>query len=182
MYPIYFVINIRESQFQSISLYNQPFQDTGIFWDKCTKQPPNDLEPYKAKCTPYMYHKYPRVSNCTPFCCTTSRFRDPDHFEKRTPNDPKMTLSSTRSKVPYIYMYICVTNVPDSQNSPNFPLRPRLPEVFTLQAVSRLSLYLLCGLLSNLNCGFPWAIRLTVFIEIKKKIFSFFTIVFFLFQ
>ena len=46
-----------------------------------------------------------------------SHFWDTVHFETSALNDPKVTLNTTRSKVPYIYMYMCVTNVLESQIS-----------------------------------------------------------------
>ncbi len=60
--------------------------------------------------TLYLYNNCPRVSNFTPFGSTTSRFGVTGHFETRAPNDLKMTLNITRSKV----HHICVTSVPES--------------------------------------------------------------------
>ncbi len=56
----------------------------------------------------YLYNNCPRVSNFTPFRSMTSRFGVTGHFETRAPNDLKMTLSTTRSKV----HHICVNSVP----------------------------------------------------------------------
>ena len=58
--------------------------------------------------TLYLYNNCPRVSNFTPFRSTTSRFWVAGHIEPRAPNDLKMTLNTTRSKV----HHICVTSVP----------------------------------------------------------------------
>ncbi len=43
-------------------------------------------------------------------------------------NDPKLTLNTTKSKVPYI----CVTTVPESQISVRFALRPAIFELHVI--------------------------------------------------
>ncbi len=53
----------------------------------------------KAKGTPY--HNYTQVPNFTPFC-TTASFQVTCRFETSAPNDHKITLNTTRSKLPHI--------------------------------------------------------------------------------
>ncbi len=67
-----------------------------------------------------------RVRNFNPFHCTTKRFLLASHFATSAPNDPKITLTNTRSKV-----LICVNRFPDSQFSIRFAA---WPAVFDLQA------------------------------------------------
>ncbi len=67
-----------------------------------------------------MYNQYPWFPNFIPFCYTTSHFRDTCNFETSALNDPKMTLNTTRSKVPHI----CFTSVNESHISLGFALQP----------------------------------------------------------
>ncbi len=50
---IYLSVVSLSPKFHPILLYDQPFSSYGPFWDTFTKCPPNHLEPYKVKCTPY---------------------------------------------------------------------------------------------------------------------------------
>ena len=58
-----------------------------------------------------MYYRNPLVLNFSLFHSTASSFWVTRHFENGAPDDPKMTLNSTRSNVPQI----CGTGVPHSQ-------------------------------------------------------------------
>ena len=66
--------------------------------------------------TLYLYNNCPRVSNFTPFRSMASHFGVTGH----APNDLKMTLNTTRSKV----LHICVTSVPESKILVRFVLQP----------------------------------------------------------
>ncbi len=81
-YPINVLLVSMCPKFHSVSLYDEPFSSYGPFWDKCTEWPQNNLEPYKFKCTLYIYNYCPWVPDFTPFRSTTSRFRVTGHFEK----------------------------------------------------------------------------------------------------
>ncbi len=78
------------------------------FWDKCTEQPPNGLKHWKVKGISYTWNNYPpRVPSFNPFHSTASHFQVTGHFEISVPNyanGPKMTLNTTRSKVPHIHV------------------------------------------------------------------------------
>ncbi len=89
----------------------------------------NDNEHHKGKDVPYMYYYGPwtYVSMCYPspqFRSTASRFRVAGHFETSAPNGCKVTLNTTRSKVPLI----CAIGVHESQISVLFLLRPAVFE------------------------------------------------------
>ena len=113
--PIYLLLVSASPKFHPFS------SNTRCCWvaSHFEKKAPNDLTPYKDKCTPKMCYQYSRVPNINPFRCTASHFWVTGHFEKSAPNDPKMTLNTTSSNYP-----ICVTCVPDSQISLRFALRP----------------------------------------------------------
>ena len=67
----------------------------------------------QGQITLHMYNRHPWFPNFTPFRHMTTCFRDTSRFEISAPNDPKMTLNTSRSYVPHIY----VTSI---QNIPNF--------------------------------------------------------------
>ncbi len=60
---------------------------------------PNDIE-HKTSNVPHNRYNYPGLPIFTPFCSTASRCSITGHFETSAPNDPKMSLSTKRSKVP----------------------------------------------------------------------------------
>ncbi len=68
------------------------------FSDTCTKWPPNDIEDYKVKNTPYMLLKYPRVPSFSLFCSTANCFHVTGHFEKSALNDPQITRNTTSQR------------------------------------------------------------------------------------
>ncbi len=110
MYPIYV---LPSPWFPNFNPFCQPFLSYGSFWKKSAPSDPrNDLEPYKVQ----MYPIYVLLSNLSPkfhsVSPMTSHFRDTDHFETSTPNNPKMILNPTRSNVPHT----CVTTI----NNPKF--------------------------------------------------------------
>ena len=116
-------------KFHSVLMYDQPFSRYSQFGDKCTKWPQNDLEPYTIKGTPYMLlvSTSPKFHSVSPY---DQSFRDTGQFETRVPNDPKMSLNTTRLYV----SHICVTSIQKSHSSLRFTLRWA---VFKIQAIVR---------------------------------------------
>ncbi len=99
-YQINVLLVSMSPKFHSVSLYDQPFSRYRPFWNKCTEWPQNDLNPYKFKCTQYIYNYCTWVPIFTPFRSMTSPFRDTGHFETSALNDPKLTLKPKRSNYP----------------------------------------------------------------------------------
>ncbi len=56
----------------------------------------------KRSKVPHIHYNKPEVPNSTLFHSTANRFWVTGHFETNAPNDPKMTFSSRRPKVPHI--------------------------------------------------------------------------------
>ncbi len=126
MYQIYVLPVSTSPKFHSVSQYGEPFLSYRIFWEKCTAWPPNDLEPYKVKCTPYMYNYYPRLSNQA-LRPAILRYKP---FWVKCTEWPQIDLEPYKVKSPYI----CITGVPDSQVSLRFAVRPAISEI---QAILR---------------------------------------------
>ena len=93
---------------------------------------PNWLWTLQGQITLYtcMYKSCPWFPNFIPLCCMTSHFWYTGNFDTSALNDPKITLNTTRSKVPHI----CVTSFHESQISPHFGL---WPAGFEIQAILR---------------------------------------------
>ncbi len=70
-----------------------------LSWDKCTRIPQNDLERYHIRGTHVCVSSVPRLN------FTASHYIQPfqvaGYFEISALNDPKMTLNTTRPKVPH---------------------------------------------------------------------------------
>ena len=113
--PYICITSVRDSQisppFRSMTT---TFPDTGHFETSAPNDPKLTLNHTTSHHPLYFYNNCPQVSNFTPFRSTTSRnaFGNTGHVETCSPNDLKMTLNTTRSKV----QHICVTSVP----SPKF--------------------------------------------------------------
>ncbi len=90
--------------------YGQRLWRYGSFWQMCTEWPQNDVEHYKVKGTGYMCYCCPWVSICNTFRCTTNRLAlrktvfQLQTIKESAPNDPKMTLNTTRSNVHSLYV------------------------------------------------------------------------------
>ncbi len=126
MHPYVLLVSPSVIFFLFHSTYIRPafFLSYRTFWDKCTKwlqmtlnptrsnilyMTPNDLEPYKAKHTPYVL-LVSRVSNFSHLTLSTaSRFRATCNFEKSALNDPKMTLNPTVACASCVVcLWVCV--------------------------------------------------------------------------
>ncbi len=79
------------------------FGVTGHFLDQCTQ---NDLEHYMIKYTPCMCYCCPWIPNFSPFHSMTSHSGVAGHFGTSAPNDPKMSLNTTRLKY-HTCLYMC---------------------------------------------------------------------------
>ena len=123
MYPAC-VTSIHKSQ---ISLFHST---TSCFWDKCTEWPKNDFWTLQGLMYPIYCYWYSQVPHFNLFRSGTGPFGDTDHFETSALNDPRMTLNTTKSKVPHI----CGISIHESQISVCFTLRPT---VFEVQAILR---------------------------------------------
>ncbi len=87
---------------------------------------PNDVKRWKVKDTPHTCYNYPRLPNFSLFRPSSSRFRVSGHYETSAPNDPKITLSTKRSKVPHLH----VTTIPESYILLRFTLRLAISKIF----------------------------------------------------
>ncbi len=112
LYCIYMLQLPSTPKFQFVLPYGQPFYIHMLFWDKCTKWPPNDLKALRAQRYPIHVSQLSTTLNFTPFGSTLSHFRVSGHFETSALNDPKMTLNTERSQL----LHIHVTTTPASQN------------------------------------------------------------------
>ncbi len=123
------VTSIHASQISLISLYDQPFRDTGHLE---TQIAPNRHWSLQGEITVYiyMYNQCPWFPNFTQFHSTISRFRDTGNFETSALNNCKITLNTKRSYRPHID----VTSIQESQISLRFALRP---DVFRILAILR---------------------------------------------
>ncbi len=71
------------------------------------------------------YYNLIQVPKFTPFRSTTRCFRDTDRFGTIAPNDPKLTLNTTRSEI----LHMCYTTTTESQSSHLFALRLAIPKI-----------------------------------------------------
>ncbi len=80
--------------------YSQPFSSYMRLCDKRTEWPT-----LQGQGTPYMFYYCLRIPYLNLFRPTAGLFRVPGHFKRIEPNDSKMALNSTRSKVIPIISY-----------------------------------------------------------------------------
>ena len=106
--PYVLLLCSRVPNFTPFCSMTNHFRDTGNFATRA----PNDLEPYEVK-LPYTCITSIPDSQISLFRSMTNCFRDTGHFETNALNDPKITLNTTRSYVPHIY----VTTIHESQVS-----------------------------------------------------------------
>ncbi len=80
--------------------YVPHFRVMAQFWEKCTKWPQNDLDMFECQKDLCAYNHMPQGSNSQPFHSTLSHLRVTDQFLRKVmPNDPKVTLTYSSSKV-----------------------------------------------------------------------------------
>ena len=118
--PIYVLLLWPSPKYHPVALFGQPSLGT------CAQN--NPLMTLKSWGTCFVPD-----SHITLFCSMTAVFEL--HFETSAPNDPQMTMNTTRSKVPHI----CVNRFPESRFSLHFALQPARFEWQTILGQVRLT-------------------------------------------